>query len=258
MTELNEVKRRNYRLASERKRAVRTLLLNMRLIRADLVRMFRSFEFMACALISFAFGLLNVLFCCIMKSPSYQPTFENDLFHMSAVVIVISAVFTSLFFGTGNSVVRNKLMVGHTRGGIYCASCAAAYLGVFIINALSMLPYFIIAPMLGAKIGELTPEELMFNVLIEVLAELAAGGVCFLITVIFSRKSICAACSLLAAFIILYIPELDGLARYSPAGQLDMLNSKMYTNAPMVLYSLALIIAVIVIGAVVFGRKDLK
>lgn len=229
-----------------------------RLIRADFVRMFRSLEFMACALISFSLGLLNLLFCCIMKAPSYQPTFENDLFHMSAAVIVISAVFMGLFFGTGNSVVRNKLMVGHTRGGVYCANCAAAFSGVFIINALSLLPYAVMAPMFGTKIGELTPGELMFNVLIEVLAELAAGGVFFLITVIFSRKSICAAGSLLSAFIMLYLPEMGESARYSPAGQLDMLNSKIYTSPAMLVYSLAVILAALAVGAVVFGRKDLK
>lgn len=229
-----------------------------RLIRADFVRMFRSIEFMACALISLALGLLNVLFCCIMKSPSYQPTFENDLFNMSAAVIVISAVYTGLFFGTENSVVRNKLMVGHTRGGVYWANCAAAFSGVFIINALNLLPYAVIAPMFDVKIGELTPDELMFNVLVEILAELAAGGVYFLITVFFSRKSICAAGSLLSAIIILYLPNMGESARYSPASQLDMLNNRMQPSSSMVLYSLAIIAVTISIGAAVFGRKDLK
>lgn len=229
-----------------------------RLIHADLVRMFRSLEFMACALISFALGLLNVLFCCIIKAPSYQPTFENDFFNMSPAVIVISAVYTGLFFGTENSVVRNKLMVGHTRGGIYWANCIAAFSGVFIINALSLLPYAVIAPIHGVKIGMLTPDELMFNVLVEILAELAAGGVYFLITVFFSRKSICAAGSLLSAIIILYLPNMGELARYSPAGQLDMLNNRMRTSPLMALYSLAVIAVTILIGGAFFCRKDLK
>lgn len=229
-----------------------------RLIRADFVRMFRSLEFMACALISFAFGLLNVLFCCIMKSPSYQPTFENDFFNMSGDVIIINAAFTGLFLGTENSVVRNKLMVGHTRGGVYWANCAAAFSGTFIINALNLLPYAVTAPFLGVKIGELTPEELMFNVIIEVLAELAAGGIYFLITVLFSRKSICVTGSLLSAMIMLYLPEMGESARYSPVGQLDILNEKMQTSPTMALYSLAVIAAALLVGSAVFGRKDLK
>lgn len=229
-----------------------------RLIHADFVRMFRSLEFMACALISFAFGLLNVLFCCIMKSLSYQPTFENDFFNMSPAVIVISAAFTGLFFGTENSVVRNKLMVGHTRGGVYWANCAAAFSGVFIINALNLLPYAAIAPICGAELGELTPDELVFNVIIEVLAELAACGVYFLITAIFSRKSVCAAGSLLSSIIMLYLPNMGGSARYSPAGQLDMLNNKIQTSPLMALYSLGVIAVSVAVGAAVFGRKDLK
>lgn len=229
-----------------------------RLIRADFVRMFRSLEFMACALISLALGLLNVLFCCIMKSPSYQPTFENDFFNMSPAVIVISAVFTGLFFGTENSVVRNKLMVGHTRSGVYWANCVAAFSGVFIINALNLLPYAVIAPICGAELGELTPDELMFSVLVQVMAELAACGVYFLITAIFSRKSICTAGSLLSAIIILYLPNMGEFARYSPAGQLDILNERMQTSSTMVLYSLAVIAVTVVVGAAVFGRKDLK
>ena len=229
-----------------------------RLIRAEFARMFRSLEFIVCALISLVLGMLNVLFCCIMKAPSYQPTFENDFFNMSAAVIVVSAVYMGLFFGTENSVVRNKLMVGHTRSGVYWANCAAAFSGVFIINALSLLPYAVTAPMLDVKLGELTPEEFMFDVLIEVLAELAAGGIYFLITVIFSRKSICVVGTLLSAIIMLYLPELGESAQYSPASQLDMLNNKLQTNSSMVLYSLVVITVTVAVGAAVFGRKDLK
>lgn len=229
-----------------------------RLIRADLVRMFRSLEFTACALISFALGLLNMLFCLFLSSPTYRSTFENDLFNMSVAVIIISAVFVGLFFGTENSVVRNKLMVGHTRSAVFWANCITAFTGVLVINALSMLPYTVAALINGTDVGELTVDELMFNVLIEILAELAAGGIYFLITVIASRKSLCAAGSLLAAIIMMFLPEIDKAMRYSPVGQLDMLKNKLYTTRSMALFSLGMIAVTVAVGAAVFSRKNLK
>lgn len=230
----------------------------VKLLRANFVRMFRSLEFMACALFSFALGLLNMLFCLVLAAPSYRSTFENDLFNMSKAVIIISAVFVGLFFGTENSVVRNKLTVGHTRAAVFWANCITAFTGVFIINALSMLPYAVAASLCGTKLGGLTPDELMFNVLIEILAELAAGGVCFLITVIASRKSICAANSLLSAIILMCLPEIDKSMQYSPVGQLDMLKNKLYTTRSAALLSLGIIAVTVAVGAAVFSRKNLK
>lgn len=177
---------------------------------------------------------------------------------MSKAVIIISAVFVGLFFGTENSVVRNKLTVGHTRAAVFWANCITAFTGVFIINALSMLPYAVAASLCGTKLDGLTSDELMFNVLIEILAELAAGGVCFLITVIASRKSICAANSLLSAIILMCLPEIDKSMQYSPVGQLDMLKNKLYTTRSAALLSLGIIAVTVAVGAAVFSRKNLK
>lgn len=229
-----------------------------KLIRANFVRMLRSLEFMACALFSFAAGLFNVLSCCVLNSPKYQTTFEKDLFNLSGAVVFISAVFVGIFFGTENSVLRNKLIVGYKRGEVYFSNLAAAMCGVFIINALSMLPYAVIAPMRGAKLGDLTPSELMFNALIEALAVLAAGGIYFLVTVIFSRKSICAAGTLLSAIILTYLPQTDAAMRYSPCGQLEILKNREYTAPSMAVCSAAVIIASVIVGAAVFGRKNLR
>ncbi|GEM_PF-4865465 len=229
-----------------------------KLFRADIIRMFRSFEFMACALVSLALGLLNVLFSCITKSPSYQPTFDKDFFTMSAAVVFVSSVFVGLFFGTGNSVVRNKLIVGHTRGAVFGASCLTAFCGTFIINAANLLPYALIAPLCGAEFGELTAEEFMLNVLIEVFAVNAAGVVCFLMTVIFTRKSLCAAGSLLSATIMMYLPEIDSTMRYSPLGQLQTLRDRYYTDPFMAACSMAIVVVTVVIGAAVFRFRNIK
>lgn len=229
-----------------------------KLLRANFARMLGSVEFMACALFSFSLGLFNFLGCCILKVSSYQTTFEKDLFNMSEAVVVITAVFVSLFFGTENSVVRNRLMVGHSRGAVYLANWLTAFCGVFVINALSMLPYTLAAPFCGVKVGDISVDDFMFNVLIEILAVAAAGGIYFLITVIVTRRSICAAGALITAIILLCLPEMSDNWRYSPCGQIGMLMNREYTSAIMPVWSLGLLAVSTAAGAIVFRRKDLK
>lgn len=230
----------------------------IRLLRADFSRMFRSVEFAVCAAFSLVMGFFNFLSSCVIKSPSYQPTFERDLFGLSRIVIVVTAVFVSLFFGTENHLVRNRLMVGHGRGNVYLSNCLTAFCGVFIINALSMLPYTVAAPLCGAKVGNLTVDELMLNVLIEIFAVSAAGGIYFLITVIVTRRSICAAGLLIAAILILTLPETFQELRYSPGGQLSMLMSKEITSDIMPIVSLGLLAILTALGALLFRKKNLK
>ncbi len=229
-----------------------------RLLRANFSRMFRSVEFAVCAAFSLVMGFFNFLSSCVIKSPSYQPTFERDLFGLSRVVIVVTAVFVSLFFGTENHLVRNRLMVGHRRGNVYGANWLTAFCGVFIINALSMLPYTVAAPFCGVKVGNLTVDELMLNVIIEIFAVMAAGGIYFLITVIVTRRSICVAGSLIAAILLLTLPEVSDQWRYSPGGQITMLMETEYTSDIMSIVSLGLLAVSTAVGAAVFKRKDLK
>lgn len=229
-----------------------------KLLHANFARMLGSVEFMACALFSLGFGLINLFSCFILNVSSYQTTFEKDLFNMSEAVVVITAVFVSLFFGTENSVVRNRLMVGHSRGAVYLANWLTALCGVFVINALSMLPYTLAAPFFGVKVGDISVDGFMFNVLIEILAVAAAGGIYFLITVIVTRRSICAAGALITAIILLYLPETSDNWRYSPGGQIGMLMNREYTSAAMPLCSLGVLAVSTVVGVIVFRRKDLK
>lgn len=229
-----------------------------RLLHANFARMFVSAEFTICALVSLAFGTFNMLSSCVINSPSYKPTFERDLFTVSGAEVVIAAAFIGLFFGTENSVVRNRLMVGHTRGGVYWANFVTAVIGAFIINALSMLPYAVAAPFRGATLGELTADELALRVLTEITAVTAVGCVCFLASVVFSKKSLCAAGSLLAAIIMTYLPEAGGAALMSPCGQLQTLRRCGVIGSEHPAVSLAVAAAAAAIGADVFRRKDLK
>ncbi|MCM1168206.1 MAG: hypothetical protein NC401_19650 [Ruminococcus sp.] len=229
-----------------------------KLLRANHIRMFRSLEFMACSLVSLALGAFNLLSTCFINAPSYQTSFDKDFFTMSPAAVFISAVFAGLFFGTENSMLRNKLIVGCTRGEVYWANCVTALSGTFIINAANLLPYALIAPFRGSSLGKLTPEEFMLNVLTEVLAVTAAGSVCFLVTAVLTRKSHCAAGTLLAALVLLYLPETGGAMRYSPFGQLGALLGGEYTSPFMASCSLAVITASALSGFSVFRFKNIK
>ena len=60
-------------------------------------------------------------------------TFEDGLFVIETIMILVIAVFVSLFFGTeySDGTLRNKLIGGYTRGQIYVSQ--------FIVNAAAFI-----------------------------------------------------------------------------------------------------------------------
>ena len=83
---------------------------------------------------------------------------ENTLFGQTVAVSIISAIFIGIFIGTeySNGTMRNKLVIGHSRGTIYFANLAiciaaailmhAVYIVTSLVGGFIMFGNFIIQP----------------------------------------------------------------------------------------------------------------
>lgn len=68
----------------------------------------------------------------------YEATLDNFFFDYATYILVLGAIFCSLFIGTeySDGTIRNKLIMGYSRQKIYCANL------IVCIIANLMLPFF--------------------------------------------------------------------------------------------------------------------
>lgn len=120
----------------------------LNLISAGFYKMRKSRVFLICTLlvnIWSAFLTVQVHFNSLAETIPY--TFEDGLFAIETIMILVTSVFVSLFFGTeySDGTIRNKLIGGYTRGQIY--------LSQFFINAAACLLVYLSSLCLSGILG---------------------------------------------------------------------------------------------------------
>lgn len=166
----------------------------IRLMRANLTRLFKSKAFRVCVIVSPALEILSLIAGLLGNVPfrRTQVPLEPSLFENTANIVLLLAVFAGLFLGTeySDGGLRNKLIVGHSRAAV-CLSglltCFAAGLMIFAVQFSTDLA-------LGLARGyrRLTsPEEIVSRVLICVGAILALSAIFTLLGTLVSGKSTC-------------------------------------------------------------------
>lgn len=118
----------------------------LNLISAGFYKMRKSRVFLICMLlvnIWSAFLTVQVHFNSLAETIPY--TFEYGLFAIETIMILVTSVFVSLFFGTeySDGTIRNKLIGGYTRGQIYlsqfsinAAACLLVYLSSLCLSGI--------------------------------------------------------------------------------------------------------------------------
>lgn len=234
----------------------------VKLLRANFARFLKTPEFVLCAAFSLAAGAFNILYSYLSESDRLPFTLETNLFRFAQIMLVISSVFVSLFFGTEYSVVRNRLIVGHTRFEIFTANLICAFTGVTVLYLLNLIPFAAIAPFMGATVGRLGVGRLLANAGLGLLAHLAGGGIFFMIATVVNRKSTGTAAAMLTAFLLIVLVNTKGtfgeVMKLLPAGQLEAIHRTADIRTAMPLVSLAVIAVTTAAGAVIFRFKDIK
>lgn len=111
-----------------------------KLLRANFTRLWKNKVFWGCMIFMF----LDAFHTVLMQYLSYKRYggemenyfYENIAFGQTVAVSIISAIFIGLFIGTeySNGTLRNKLVIGHSRGAIYFANLAVCIVAVLLIH----------------------------------------------------------------------------------------------------------------------------
>lgn len=143
------------------------------LISAGFYKMRKSRVFLICMI------LVNVLSAFLtvqvyQNSLSYDVpyTFEDGIFMTETIMILITAVFVSLFFGTeySDGTIRNKLIGGHTRGKIY--------LSQVVVNAVSCLLLYFSSLLVSGILGFILMGAEGVSIMKIAVYVLAGAGMC--------------------------------------------------------------------------------
>jgi len=204
-----------------------------RLLAADFARLRKNRVFWAVCIFMFVFGLYLVWNKYMDKNSNYMwAVLDQGFFAYTVVVGFGAAVFGSLFLGTeySDGTIRNKLIIGHTRGSIYLANLITNIAAAFAMCLSFLVPVSLLGiPLIG---GLKAPAKVILAMLLgSFLLAVAFCAIVTLIGMVCSSKAAVAVASLLlmiALFIcagtvngILEAPEYITGYSLSDTGELE-------------------------------------
>lgn len=152
-------------------------------LRADLVRLFRSRFFWILTVFLFGSGALSAF-------DNHGRSLDNDLLSVVSAVMLLGSIFAAFFIGTDYSdgTIRNKLIVGNSRAAVWFSNLIVCCAAAELMSLSFLLPTAILGPVTGRGYVR-TAEDLLFRLLIENIALLAATALIVLITMLVKSRS---------------------------------------------------------------------
>ena len=179
-----------------------------RLLSADFAKLRKNKFFWICMAGMFLFGVFMATmdYISTLQYGDYEAQITNVLFIYPLVVAILIPAFVSLFVGTeySDGTIRNKMIIGHTRTGIYLSDlivCSVAGIGFcvsYIIGVLlAGLPLYTINTGILEGVAKL--------VLCSFAMSVAFTALCILTAMLCQNKALTAVINILAACFLLSI-----------------------------------------------------
>lgn len=179
-----------------------------RLLSADFAKLRKNKFFWICMAGMFPFGVFMAImdYISTLQYGDYEAQITNVLFIYPLVVAILIPAFVSLFVGTeySDGTIRNKMIIGHTRTGIYLSDlivCSVAGIGFcvsYIIGVLlAGLPLYTIDTGILEGVAKL--------VLCSFAMSVAFTALCILTAMLCQNKALTAVINILAACFLLII-----------------------------------------------------
>ncbi|MCF2569208.1 ABC transporter permease subunit [Mediterraneibacter glycyrrhizinilyticus] len=179
-----------------------------RLLSADFAKLKKNKFFWICMPGMFLFGIFTAVmhYITMQQYGENEADITNILFIYALTVVFLIPAFVSLFVGTeySDGTIRNKMIIGHTRAGIYLSDlivCSVAGIGFcvsYIIGALlAALPLYTIDAGILEGVTKL--------VLCSFIMSVAFTALCILTAMLCQNKALTAVINILAACFLLVI-----------------------------------------------------
>lgn len=142
--------------------------------------------------------------------PQYGGTPLDSVFFGYAIVIgVVCAVFSSLFLGTeySNGTIRNKLIVGRTRGAIYFSNLIVNIAVSLLMCICYLIPICAVGiPLLGTAQTDLI---IVITILLaSIVMTITFSSIVTMISMINQNKAVTAIINILLVFVLLFASEI--------------------------------------------------
>lgn len=177
-----------------------------KLLRADFTRLWKSRIFWIGIVFMTAIGIISstTQYREMKTISGWQPHIDNILFNGCVFMLIFSAVFTGLFIGTeySDGTIRNKLIVGHTRGTVYLSNFIVCVTALFIIHFMYVAAVAAVGfPLVGNV--EKSPWELVRLGLISMVTLTALTAVFLLMSMLIHSKASCCVAAMVLAMAFL-------------------------------------------------------
>ena len=268
------------------------------LVRSHLARLRKSPLYWATLLLMlpYGLGLCNSAIGDFQSGVVSAGLWGQPLFGPGLMMGIILAVVFSLFFGTehADGTIRNKLIAGHGRAGIYLATLAVGILAAVALYAVDLLAWL---PRLGWMLRNFPapePRALLLSLAGTVLLVAAHCSLCVMLCMLVHRRSVLAVV-LILLMVALFATAIQVQDAYETAthggmqlmideagqqqwvfhepGQAGAMTAFLYDALPccqayrymeleatprMLLYSAGLTILTTALGLALFRRKDIR
>lgn len=194
------------------------------LMRANLFRLKRDKVFLICrtalAVLSAAVLMNGVRQCGAMAAEGCQMELAGHFFRPAPALAVGVAILTGLFLGTDHSegALRNRLIVGHSRGQVYLAALGSALAGALAFAGAWLVGGGAVA-LFGRAYWHMGAGQTALLVLIAIASALALASVLTVAGVLAEKKSTAAVASILLTLGLFFLsswiwarlqePEMD-------------------------------------------------
>lgn len=177
-----------------------------KLLSANFSRLRRDKVFWICLAAVLILSVVLTLSTCREASSGlydYDYFLDDAYFNLAPLIGLFIAIFTSLFMGTeySDGTVRNKIIVGHTRLGIYLANFAVCFSAGLAFTATWLIGGLIGIPFLGT--WQLGAQGLAQYVLIAIFLAVAWTGIMVLISTVSTNKALTAVGTILIFFVLI-------------------------------------------------------